>query len=140
MNWWLSLPLALTAGIVTWQSWRQASRNKFYTDTWWLFPFGIFVWGDGLILGPFWVGSALVFTVTPLLWVGRYLLLFYAFRAAYEVVYWINHQVAHRDYNPPLFRRLTWLGPNESAILYQLMNMCQVVIALALLLATWSWQ
>lgn len=137
MNWWFTLPLGLIAVIVTLWSWRQARQGHFYSDTPGLWLLGIFVWGDGIILGPFWVVSAVGLTWVPVIWVARYILVFYALRSAYEVIYWINHQVAHRDYVPPLFRRWPWLKANESAILYQLLNTCQVVLAVVLLLASW---
>ncbi len=108
-------------------------RKQFYSDTFTFFPLGAYVWGDGLILGPFWLVSAILLSgVTPQLGI-RFFFLFYAIRSAYEVVYWLNHQVAQRAYIPPLFRRWEWLNANESAILYQLMHTCICVIMLFLL-------
>jgi hypothetical protein len=102
-----------------------------------LLPLGIFVWGDALILGPFWMLSAVIFYwLTPVM-IVRYFLTFFLFRSTYEVVYWINHQVAQKNYDPPLFRRLTWINANEAAILYQLLNMCQVILCVVGLFLTW---
>jgi hypothetical protein len=137
-TWFLSLPLAVIAAGVSWLSWQRARKNQFYSDTPLLWPLGIFVWGDGMILGPFWVVSAIVMGFMPWMWVLRYLLVFYAIRAGYEVIYWINHQVAQREYRPPLFRRWSWIGANEAAILYQLLNTCQVVAAIVGLLWTFT--
>lgn len=108
-------------------------RGGFYTDTPWLTPLGIFVWGDALIIAPFWAVMSIVgFWHTPIN-IIRFFLLFYSIRSAYEVIYWINHQVAQRDYTPPLVRRFDWLKPNEGAILYQLMNTVQIIVSLAAL-------
>ena len=115
----------------------RSKRDQFYSDTHWLIPLGIFVWGDALILGPFWAFSALAFWWLPVIWIIRYLSLFYAMRSAYEVVYWINHQVAKRDYQPSMFRKISWIGANEAAILYQLLNMVQVIAALGVLMASY---
>lgn len=82
------------------------------------------------------VSAVVFYWLTPVN-VLRYLLIFFLIRALYEVIYWINHQVAQREYAPPLFRRITWLKANEAAILYQLLNMCQVIGCLFLLLLTY---
>jgi hypothetical protein len=135
-EWW---PLLLTglSALITFLA-IQKGRHHFYSDTPWLAPLGIFVWGDALILGPFWLVSSLLFFEFSLLMIWRYFLIFVCFRSAYEVIYWINHQVVKKEYCPPLFRRVSWLGSQEAAILYQLMNMCQVVIAVSLLLMSFS--
>lgn len=131
-----TLSLLLIAAVVFFLSLEKSKKNGFYADTPWLIPLGIFVWGDGLILGPLWMVSALVFYWLSPLNILRYFLLFFAIRSSYEVIYWINHQVAKKDYRPPLFRHISWLGANEAAILYQLLNMSWVVLNLAGLLAT----
>jgi hypothetical protein len=118
---------------------REKSRHKqFYSDTPWLFPLGIFVWGDALILGPFWMIASLLFSFVSFMDMWRCIFIFFALRSAYEVIYWINHQVAQRQYHPPLFRRISWLSPNDAAILYQLLNMCQCVFYISLfMLSFW---
>jgi hypothetical protein len=66
----------------------------------------------------------------------RYYLLFFMIRSFFEVVYWINHQVAQRDYIPPLPKWLSHLGPNEAAIVYQLVNMIWVIVSLSVFIFT----
>jgi hypothetical protein len=124
---------SLGVGLV---AWNKCRAGCFYQDTHWLVWLGIFVWGDALILAPFWVVSSFFFIFMPPLFILRYLLVFWAIRSAYEVVYWINHQVAQKNYCPPLFRKVSWIGANEAAILYQLLQTCQVVIALSALMMT----
>lgn len=111
-------------------------KGGFYTNSHWLVPIGIFVWGDALVIAPFWAVMSIVALWLSPLNILRFVLLFYAIRAAYEVIYWINHQVAQRDYVPPLFQNVKWLKPNDAAILYQLITMIQVVISLGFLLLT----
>lgn len=115
---------------------KKSKNNQFYSDVSLLLPLGIFVWGDALILAPFWVISSVIFYFLSPVNILRYFLLFYAVRSMYEVVYWISSQMAGKTYNPPLFRQFTWLKPNDAAILYQLMNMCQMILAVAVFIGT----
>src|SRR5690554_5830021 len=133
--WWQLVLVGLSLGVSLMAIHRSRSQ-QFYDDTPGLWPLGVFVWGDGLILGPFWCLSALLFLWLSSLNVVRYWLLFIVIRSAFEVIYWINHQVVTKEYEPPLFRRVSWLGCQESAILYQLLNTCQVILALMGLLFT----
>ncbi len=135
-HWW-PLLLTLFSLVVTAFAIRK-SPKQFYSDTPWLSPLGIFVWGDGLILGPFWTLSSILFLWFPRVMMWRYFLIFLSIRSAYEVIFWINHQVVRKEYSPPLFRRITWLSAQEAAILYQLMNTCQVILALCLLLFSFT--
>lgn len=130
--------LMLLSLVVFWRAWHLCQSGCFYRDTPGAFWLGIYVWGDALILAPFWFISAGLFLVFPPLFTIRYLLLFFAVRAGYEVIYWLNHQAVKDTYRPPLFRGIKWLQVNEAAILYQLINFCLVVFFASLLLASWS--
>lgn len=132
----LSIFLALFALIIFYFSLRFAKSNQFYTDTPGLSWLGIFVWGDGLILAPFWFVSAVAFNFISPLNILRHLLIFLVIRSGYEVVYWITHQVSQKEYEPPLFRNISWLGADEGAILYQLLNTCWVILGLVGVLLT----
>ncbi|HYD35415.1 MAG TPA: hypothetical protein VD999_05080 [Vitreimonas sp.] len=134
----LCIALGLISILVFVVALTKSRRGQFYSDTPALFPLGIFVWGDALALAPFWLVAAIIFWWLEPVMIARLLCVFFAIRAAYEVVYWINHQVAHRDYCPPMFRQVKWLGANEAAILYQLMNMLQVIVALGLMIMTYN--
>lgn len=117
---------------------RKCTSNQFYSDTPLLMLAGIFVWGDALVLGIFWGVSFLFLPFLPLVFILRYFLLFGMIRNMYEVIYWIGHQHAKSQYNPPLFRKFSWIKPNESAILYQVICTCQVAIFAFLLLLSYS--
>lgn len=135
---WWQLGLIGVSLVVFGVAIQRCKQGHFYSDTPYLFWMGIFVWGDALVLAPFWILAALVFIVISPLLILRYVLTFFVIRAAYEVVYWINHQVVNREYMPPLLRKITWLKPMDAAILYQLLNMCQVIIGLMLLWMTFE--
>ncbi len=131
-----SIVFVIVAVVVYFVSLRRSKANQFYSDTPLLSPLGIYVWGDGLVLGPFWVLSGMLWLATqlPLLWVVRYILLFWLLRSAYEVVYWLNHQAVGSDYCPPFGRDVSWLDKNEQHIIYQLFHTVVVVFSLFLLL------
>jgi hypothetical protein len=133
--------LFITLSVVTFVvSLRRCQNGSFYDDTFILVPLGIYVWGDALILAPFWILVGVGLLISPIMGATpffflRFYLLFLTIRSAYEVVYWINHQVAQKNYIPPLFRRFKWLGANEGAILYQLLHTCAIVGLVAALFA-----
>lgn len=115
---------------------KRVRDGSFYGDTFWLLPFGVYVWGDALILLPFWI---LVDTICLLSGVSglvltRLYLVFIAVRSAYEVVYWLLHQATKDTYRPPLIRKFTSLPAREGAILYQLAHTCVLVLAIWILL------
>lgn len=137
---WAGAGISLISLLIFVQAIRRCQKGCFYDDTFVFIPLGIYVWGDALILAPFWflIGLGMLaapfLAVTPIFF-ARFYLLFLIIRSAYEVVYWINHQVAQKNYIPPLFRSFKWLGANESAILYQLLHTCAIVGLVATLFA-----
>jgi uncharacterized membrane protein len=126
----VSLFLVILGIIITYFSVIFSKKGQFYTDTHFLIPLGVFVWGDGLILGPFWIVSGVLFTQFSLLLMLRYVLLFWAIRTGYEVIYWITHQATKHEYQPPLFRNVSWLDTQQSAILYQVLNTVGMFLSL----------
>lgn len=131
-----ALLFILGGSLISWRSWYQASKGNFYRETPWGWPLGIFVWGDGIVLGCWWalVGLSALW-ITPL-WLWRIFLLFWMMRSGYEVMYWLNHQAVKSQEIPPLLRGVKWVSPNEAAILYQVGQMCVSVSALIGLLLT----
>jgi len=93
---------------------------------------GIFVWGDAIVLGPFWFGvSTLILFLQD--W-NLFLLivsLFWVVRSLGEVIYWIAEQFADKHRNPPatlLFYPL--LKTDAIWFMYQLFWQCVLVISL----------
>jgi hypothetical protein len=131
---WWPAGVSLSGILISICSWQKVRSKQFYSDTWWLWPWGVYVWGDGLVLGPFWFLVGLIFLNISGLLQAQVIALFFALRSGYEVVYWLNHQVASRSYIPPMVRKWTHLGPNEAAIVYQLFHTAIVCLALSMLL------
>jgi len=106
-------------------------KNPFQ-ETPYLIIFGIFVWGDAVVLGLFWF---LVSFVTFILkdWV-LFLLLFSVFwtvRSFGETVYWLTQQFSPVNRNPPERLKCYHLFKNESIwFIYQIVWQCLFVISL----------
>jgi hypothetical protein len=132
----LYLLLTATGLLLTYLAWQKSQKDGFFTLTQYLAPLGIYVWGDALVLGPFWALSGLVFHFLTPVNILRYLFLFYALRSAYEVIYWLNHQAVKDQYRPPLLPPLKNLNPKEAAILYQLVQFLLTFLFSATLLYT----
>jgi len=109
-------------------------ENKPFHTTPQLLPLGIFVWGDAVILGTFWVLVTLIALVSHswdlfLLFVS----VFWLVRSIGEVVYWLNQQFSQLKRNPPEKLFLYTLFPNESIwFAYQLFWQCIAVISVIL--------
>ncbi len=131
--------LGLISALISLLSYKLAKNNQFYSDV--PLPLllsGIYVWGDGLVLGPFWLVSILLwyFLAYSPTQVFRYFLLFLVIRSAYEIIYWLQHQMLKKDYIPPLFRRIKWLTAEQHGILYQLLHTVIIVLAISIYLYT----
>jgi len=93
---------------------------------------GIFVWGDSIILGPFWT---LVCMITLLLndWY-LFLLsisLFWSVRSWGEVTYWLNEQFADKHRNPPQTLKFSKLFQSDAIwFVYQLFWQVILVVSL----------
>lgn len=133
IGFFLKLVVGVFGALIFFEGLRRSRSDQFYTDTPLLLPLGIFVWGDALVLGPFWLISSVIWQFLDFDTILKYYLAFLAVRSAYETIYWIQHQFAKKDYQPPLVRRISWLGAEEAGIVYQLLNMCVVVISVVML-------
>ncbi len=93
---------------------------------------GIFVRGDAVILGSFWV----IVSCTILLLQDWYLFLltlslFWVVRSAGEVIYWLNEQFAAKFRNPPQTLKFYKFFNGESVwFIYQLFWQCVLVVSL----------
>ena len=129
-----SVGLIVINALIFGLSLQNSRQNKFFGDTHLLAGLGIYVWGDGLVLAPFWIISAITFFFLSWKNIATLVLLFFIFRSGFEIIYWLNHQSAKKDYLPPLFRRFKWINSEQSAILYQVMHTCLIVWGVFLLL------
>lgn len=113
---------------------RQTYRHKNpYGLTPWLLPYGIFVWGDAVILGLFWT----LISVVSLLWHNASFFalmqsLYWMVRSSGEVMYWFLQQFASvkRDLPHTLWGQA--LFPGESIwFAYQLVWQIVLVLSIA---------
>lgn len=93
---------------------------------------GIFVWGDALVVSPFWIASSLVSYVK-----GDWYLfclifsLFWAVRGLGETFYWIAQQFSDINRNPPNNLPFYSIFKNDSIwFAYQVFWQCVSVLAL----------
>lgn len=130
------IALVFIGAVVTLLSIKKCKHNGFYGDTFWLFPLGVYVWGDGIVLGAFWFFSGFLFLILDmsLIWILRYILLFWLIRSGYEVMYWFISQFVDQEYCPPIGKNVSWLEPNQVKILYQVAHTCAMVVLSFLLL------
>ena len=99
-----------------------------------LYPLGIYAWGDAVIIGLFWFLSSFV---TFLLqdWILFLLIIsvFWVVRSLGETIYWFNQQFSSKsyDWNKPekLFGHSVF--HNDSIwYVYQVINQCMMVISI----------
>jgi hypothetical protein len=128
---WLIIFFGLLSGFITVLALGQLKKNNPGGITPWLLPFGIFVWGDGLILGLFWFFVSLF-----VLWTNNWqlffliYLLFWMVRSSGEVLYWFMQQFSAVVKDPPETLWLSKLMPGESVWFgYQLIWQCVFVIS-----------
>lgn len=92
---------------------------------------GIFVWGDALVIAPFWI----IISVLTLFMRDWYLFLvtlsfFWAVRSAGEVIYWINEQFAENHRNPPnTLRFYNFFKSDAIWFIYQLFWQCILILS-----------
>lgn len=108
----------------------KTKKNSF-GETPYLFPLGIFVWADGVIIGLFW--SLISFTVYLLRNWKLFLLIFSLFwfvRSLGETIYWLNQQFSPLNRNPPSSLRFHQIFHNDSIwFAYQVFWQCLSVIS-----------
>lgn len=64
---WLGIILVVGMFVVFVHAAEKLKYGEFDDSSWWLLSFGIYVWGQGLLLAPFWIlfGLACIFWWTP---------------------------------------------------------------------------
>lgn len=114
----------------------KTRHNKFYQDTTFLWPFGIYVWGDALIVAPFLATVSLIWLLlgTDGATITKFIALSLGVRSFFEVIYWLNHQATDNVFTPLLLRNNTSLKPKDTAILFQVWHTCIVIASAAYLL------
>lgn len=110
-------------------AWQTLSRRNPYGLALPFLPLGVFVWGDALVLGIFWMGVVMVLSWWPD-WrlFGLIVSAFWAVRSAGEMVYWLNRQFSVAQREPAedhfLYR---WVHSDAVWFLHQLIWQCVLV-------------
>lgn len=117
------------------KSFRETKNKKnVYGLTPHLFFFGAFVWGDMIVLGPFWIIVSLISIFLN----NWYLLLlfisvFWIIRSFGEIIYWLNEQFAGKNRNPPFTLNFHKFINSEAIwFIYQVFWQCVFVFSLVL--------
>lgn len=98
------------------QSFKQ---KKFYQKTPYLFPLGVFVWGDGLVVLPFWATVCLLAAVISAHILIVSALIFWIIRAVVEIQYWLHVQFDLSDRETGKHERLYRLCSAEPWFVFQ---------------------
>lgn len=132
----LFFALAAVSVLIFLRALQKLKQGKFYEDSFWLLPLGIFVWGDALTLAPFWALAFGAMAFLPLIWSLRLVLLFFFFRSFFEPIYWLNHQSNKDSFVPPMLRHNKHLDAGQVAIIFQTAQ--TIVVVLTAFLFIWS--
>lgn len=110
----------------------SAKKKNAYGEVFIFGPLGIFVWGDAVVFGLFWAGSAIASLV-----LGDWILflliasLFWVVRSLGETIYWFNQQFSTVTRVEPKGRPLYRYFHNDSVwFVYQISQQCITVISL----------
>jgi len=100
----------------------------------WYYPLGVFVWGDGVVFGPYWISVVVVCYLLQdwLLFVFHFFV-FWVVRSIGETFFWINHQFSTINKYPPHTLPGFMLFHNDSIwFIYQTIAQCVTVVSFIL--------
>ena len=94
--------------------------------------FGIFVWGDTLVISLFWILISILALVVNNWYLFLLILsLFWVVRSLGEIIYWLNEQFAKDHCNPPHTLFFYKLFQNDAVwFIYQIFWQCILVLSL----------
>lgn len=130
---YLYASLILSGIAITIASIYQSKKGNSFDITYYLFPLGIFVWGDGIVFGPLWTLAGILFgLIDDPIGLFLFISIFWVVRSAGETIYWLNEQFVkdHRnDYRKMLGYSLV---ENESVyFLHQII--CQSILVISIM-------
>jgi hypothetical protein len=114
-------------------------KNNPYGETPYFVWLGIFVWGDGIIIGPFWFFASL-FSYFFHDWHLFLLIIsvFWIVRSLGEVSYWLNQQFVknNSNYHQKLIG-YKFFKNNAILFIYQIMWQCIAIISILITIKIW---
>jgi hypothetical protein len=112
---------------------KEIKKGKVYGVTKFLFLIGIFVWGDAVILAPFWIiVSLLSISVSSWYLFLLFVSVYWTVRSLGETIYWLNHQFTVKD-NSDFYKSLigySFFKSNAILFVYQIFLQCITVISI----------
>lgn len=118
--------------LLWWRAYYHCQHGRSFSLTRWLSPLSMFVWGDVLLIAPFWAFAGLVSIVSnDILIFFLIASTFYLVRAIGETIYWFLQQFSETKRDKPKDLVGYSVVKNESIyFLYQLMWQILTVIFL----------
>lgn len=117
-------------------------NGNVFKETPFLSWLGIFVWGDALVISPFWIISSLISYFTESMSLFLFInSLFWVIRSLGEIWYWLNQQFSSKLRNPPDKLLLHSLLKNDSVwFVYQVFWQCIFVFSVvSSVYFGWKW-
>lgn len=126
----LGIFAALNTIVTTYAFYQCRQKKNSFGATTLLYPLGMYVWGDAVIFGAFWTGSAIL-SLLLADWV-LFLLIFSTFwlvRSIGETMYWFNQQFSTVMREKPESHFIHKIFYNDSVwFVFQITNQCLTVI------------
>jgi len=107
-------------------------KKNAFGETWFLYPLGIYVWGDATVFGIFWAAAAIVsILLGDLILFFLIISLFWLVRSVGETIYWFNQQFSPIIRMDPKQRFTNKIFHNDSIwFIFQIANQCLTVITI----------
>lgn len=124
---WFGIILAIVMFVVFVHSAEKLKFGEFDDSSWWLMSFGIYQWGQGVLLAPFWMlfGLACIFWWNPNMALSAYIL-FHIVRALLEIL--IVQPKTYRGLADYIMPHLDKVTADQRLQLYSL---SQAIVAIA---------
>lgn len=123
---WFGIILTICMFVVFVHATEKLKYGEFDDSSWWLMSFGIYVWGQGLLLAPFWIlfGLACIFWWSPNMALVAYIW-FHVVRAIAEIM--LIRSESYRGLADLIMPRLEKVTPDQRLHLY---GLTQALIAI----------
>ena len=97
-----------------------------------LFFLGSFVWGDMIVLGPFWILASVITSILASWYLFLLIIsVFWVARSLGETIYWISEQFSGKNRNSPQTLRFYKMFKSDAVwFIYQLINQCILVASI----------